>query len=106
SGARTSQNGRHPLPDRDAFHQLMVTAGVGRDTQVVVYDQQDGAMAARLWWMLRWLGHERVAVLNGGWQAWLDSGLPVDDTVMEATPRLPGPANQPLPLLEPLNTTV
>lgn len=106
SAALTAHNGRHPLPDREDFHDLIVTAGVGRDTQVVVYDQKDGAMAARLWWMLRWLGHERVAVLNGGWQAWQDAGLPVDDRVLEGTPPLPGPAANPLPLRDPINGTV
>ncbi len=106
SGTRTSTNGRHPLPEREAFHQLMVNAGVGAETQVVVYDAQDGSTAARLWWMLRWLGHEAVAILDGGWSAWLAAGMPVDDVAYDALPPWPGPASNPLPLGEPLNDTV
>lgn len=106
SGPRTSSSGRHPLPDRTAFHRLMVEAGVGANQQVVVYDAGDGSTAARLWWMLRWLGHEAVAVLDGGWKAWVAAGLPIADQPRESVPALPGPAAQPLPLGEPLNGTV
>jgi len=68
-------SGRHPLPDPDAFARTLGGWGVGPGVQVVAYDA-GGAYAARLWWMLRWLGHEAVAVLDGGWQAWLAEGLP------------------------------
>jgi thiosulfate/3-mercaptopyruvate sulfurtransferase len=62
--------GRHPLPDREQLTEAMREAGVGRTTQVVVYDDAGGSVAARLWWLLRWFGHPAVAVLDGGIQAW------------------------------------
>ena len=74
---KTGTNGRHPLPALDDFLALMRTHGVAPGTQVVVYDGGPGAFAAHLWWMLRWMGHEAVAVLDGGWAAWKASGLPV-----------------------------
>ena len=70
SAAKTGRNGRHPLPDRTVFAQLMARFGLTADTQVVAYDAQGSMYAARLWWMLRWLGHAGVAVLDGGLQAW------------------------------------
>ncbi|MBK9615521.1 MAG: sulfurtransferase [Uliginosibacterium sp.] len=70
SAGKTGKNGRHPLPDRDAFAARLAALGVAPGTQVVAYDAAGGMMAARLWWMLRWLGHEKVAVLDGGWPAW------------------------------------
>ncbi|WP_077037769.1 sulfurtransferase [Pelomonas sp. KK5] len=70
SAAKTGRNGRHPLPDREAFAARMAALGLTPDTQVVAYDAQGSMYAARLWWMLRWLGHERVAVLDGGLAAW------------------------------------
>jgi thiosulfate/3-mercaptopyruvate sulfurtransferase len=73
----TPQSGRHPLPDPDRLCDWLGGRGVSRDTQVVVYDDTGGTMAVRLWWLLRWLGHDRVAMLDGGWQAWLQAGLPV-----------------------------
>lgn len=63
-------SGRHPLPDREAFARRLATLGLDAQTQVVVYDSQNGMTAARLWWMLRWLGHDTVAVLDGGLPAW------------------------------------
>lgn len=74
AGTKTGTNGRHPLPDRDALVARFCAWGVNNDTQVVAYDAQGGAMASRLWWLLRWLGHDRVAVLDGGWKAWCESG--------------------------------
>lgn len=62
--------GRHPLPDRQAFTAWLCSEGVDNNTQVVAYDNAGGAFAARLWWLMRWLGHEAVAVLDGGLQAW------------------------------------
>jgi thiosulfate/3-mercaptopyruvate sulfurtransferase len=70
SGPLTGSNGRHPLPDPATFAAKLGAAGVGRDSQVVAYDAQGGASAARLWWMLRWLGHDAVAVLDGGLGKW------------------------------------
>ena len=65
------RTGRHPLPDRAGFQALLANHGVEADTQVVAYDDAGGMFAARLWWMVRWTGHTRVAVLDGGYQAWL-----------------------------------
>jgi thiosulfate/3-mercaptopyruvate sulfurtransferase len=76
SGPKTGANGRHPLPDPEAFATLLAERGVDNETQVVAYDDADGIFASRLWWMLRWLGHERVAVLDGGFPAWVEEGLP------------------------------
>lgn len=72
--ARTGRNGRHPLPDRADFARTAGRFGITPQTQVVVLDRQGSMYAARLWWMLRWLGHERVAVLDGGFVAWLSAG--------------------------------
>lgn len=71
SASKTGKNGRHPLPDQTTFAHTIATLGITPNTQVVVYDDQSGMFAGRVWWMLRWLGHEAVAVLDGGWQAWL-----------------------------------
>jgi len=69
--------GRHPLPDRDAFVETLRRWGVRHGSQVVAYDAHGGMYAARLWWMLRWIGHEAVAVLDGGLPAWQALGLPL-----------------------------
>lgn len=74
AGPATGSNGRHPLPDRRQIAQLLQRAGLHQHSKVVVYDESDGSFAARAWWLLRWLGHSNVVVLNGGWQAWLDVG--------------------------------
>jgi thiosulfate/3-mercaptopyruvate sulfurtransferase len=66
--------GRHPLPRRDVFAATLGRMGVDAGTQVVVYDRSGGMFAARAWWMLRWLGHREVAVLDGGWPAWISAG--------------------------------
>ena len=63
--------GRHPLPAPEAFAGLLAALGIGNDTQVIAYDDANGSFAARLWWMLRWLGHGAVAVLDGGFKAWI-----------------------------------
>lgn len=65
-----ASGGRHPLPTREAFAQWLGECGLTPDTQVVVYDRQGANYCGRLWWMLKWVGHEAVAVLDGGWQAW------------------------------------
>ena len=70
SGVQSGWNGRHPLPDPYVFAVKLGMYGVTRDTQVVAYDDADGMMSARLWWLLRWIGHTKVAVLDGGLQAW------------------------------------
>ncbi len=70
SGAKTGSNGRHPLPAPDALLQTFTRFGIGAGTQVVAYDQDSGMFASRLWWLLRWMGHDAVAVLNGGFAKW------------------------------------
>lgn len=70
SGNKTGRNGRHPLPDPAAFAARMGECGVGPDTQVVAYDNEGGIFASRLWWMLRWIGHDKVALLDGGLPGW------------------------------------
>jgi thiosulfate/3-mercaptopyruvate sulfurtransferase len=71
SAAKTGRNGRHPLPDATAFAAWLGRQGLQRSDQVVCYDAGNGAMAARLWWMLRWIGHQAAAVLDGGLAKWL-----------------------------------
>lgn len=73
--------GRHPLPDAEQFAKWVRDHGIKETTQVIVYDQGGGAIAARLWWLLRWIGHTGVAVLDGGWQNWVRAGLPTDQSV-------------------------
>ena len=75
--------GRHPLPDGATFERTLRRLGIDNESQVVAYDDAGGGLAARLWWMLRWMGHERVAVLDGGITAWQAAGLPIEtDTVV------------------------
>ena len=73
----TGRNGRHPLPTVEAFAERLGQAGIGAGRQVIAYDAQACVMASRLWWMLRWLGHDAVAVLDGGWNKWTAEGRPV-----------------------------
>ena len=68
------RTGRHPLPDPEVFAGALGRWGVAADTQLVAFDDMGGAFAARLWWMARWLGHDAVAVLDGGWSAWTSAG--------------------------------
>lgn len=74
SGAMCGTNGRHPLPAPEALAARFGAIGISAETQVVIYDDAQGMIAGRLWWLLRWLGHEKVAVLDGGLQAWLAAG--------------------------------
>jgi thiosulfate/3-mercaptopyruvate sulfurtransferase len=74
SGPVTASSGRHPLPEPATLADRFGRWGIGEGTQVVAYDDAGGACAARLWWLLRWLGHEQVAVLDGGVQAWVAAG--------------------------------
>ena len=70
--------GRHPLPDAAELAGRLSRVGIGNDTRVVAYDDQGGAMASRLWWLLRYLGHENVFVLDEGFSAWKREGFPVN----------------------------
>jgi thiosulfate/3-mercaptopyruvate sulfurtransferase len=74
----TADSGRHPLPLPEVLAERFASFGIGDDMQVVAYDDANGSLAARAWWLLRWLGHERVAVLDGGLKAWLASGGAVE----------------------------
>ncbi len=82
----TGKNGRHPLPDPLAFMRTLGAAGVDTTKQVVAYDAQTGVYASRLWWMLRWLGHENVAVLDGGYARWTQEGRTLTAAVPQPAP--------------------
>jgi len=85
-------HGRHPLPESEAFSATLGRWGIGPQTQVVVYDAADGSMAAaRLWWLLRLLGHRGAAVLDGGFAAWQAQGLPVTDRAAAPSALAPYP---------------
>jgi thiosulfate/3-mercaptopyruvate sulfurtransferase len=90
SGPKTGANGRHPLPERSAFVTWLGKQGLKPSERIACYDGGNGAMAARLWWMLRWAGHESVAVLDGGFAKWLAEKRPVTRDL----PRFP-PTNYP-----------
>ena len=96
STAKTGRNGRHPLPERAAFARTAGAFGIGPQTQVVALDRQGGMYAARLWWMLRWLGHGSVAVLDGGFAAWLAAGGGSSVDTETARPLGPYPERAPL----------
>lgn len=89
------RTGRHPLPDIAAFAQTLGRWGVGEGVQVVVYDAGPGAIAARLWWMLNWLGHDAAAVLDGGFAHWTAAGYPVSEEESEAPERAFTPRPRP-----------
>lgn len=76
SAPRTGKNGRHPLPDPERLADSLGEAGLSARKQVIAYDAQGGMVASRLWWLLRWLGHLPVAVLDGGWTQWTAEGRP------------------------------
>jgi thiosulfate/3-mercaptopyruvate sulfurtransferase len=87
SGAVTPHSGRHPLPDPDDFASRLGALGVDASCQLIAYDQGNGAYAARLWWLARWIGLTRVAVLDGGFAAWRAAGLPLEAAVRARVPR-------------------
>ena len=84
SGPPTTDSGRHPLPSPARMIETFGRLGVATAAQVAVYDDAGGMIAARAWWMLRYLGHDAVAVLDGGWKAWRTAGLPVEAGEREA----------------------
>jgi thiosulfate/3-mercaptopyruvate sulfurtransferase len=86
SGRKTGANGRHPLPDPQDFEKWLEKTGLTPQDQAVCYDAGPGAMAARLWWMLRWIGHDKVAVLDGGFVKWTKEGRAVSVDVPLFTP--------------------
>ncbi|MBE0613871.1 MAG: sulfurtransferase [Burkholderiales bacterium] len=77
SAPPNGKNGRHPLPDPQVFMRTLAAVGIDSGKQVVAYDVKTGVYPSRLWWMLRWLGHENVAVLDGGYAKWIAEGRPV-----------------------------
>jgi len=94
AGPRTGGNGRHPLPSVEALAATFGRFGIAPDSQVIVYDQDSGGWASRLWWSLRYLGHDAVALLDGGWAKWTQEGRPVATgeehrtaAMFDATPR-------------------
>lgn len=92
SGTKTSADGiffgRHPLPSKDDFIRHLRELGVNHTSQVIAYDAHGGMFAARLWWMLRWVGHSAVAVLDGGVAAWSELGFTLETKVPQITPGL------------------
>jgi thiosulfate/3-mercaptopyruvate sulfurtransferase len=84
AGERTGRNGRHPLPETGDFVALLRGFGVNGDTQIVAYDAGGDMFAARLWYMLRLIGHDASAVLDGGYAAWTASGFPVETAIPPA----------------------
>jgi thiosulfate/3-mercaptopyruvate sulfurtransferase len=86
AGAITPASGRHPLPHLADWVASLSRWGIDENVQVVAYDQGSGAYAARLWWLMRWVGHTRVAVLDGGYAAWLAAALPVSAAVERRAP--------------------
>jgi thiosulfate/3-mercaptopyruvate sulfurtransferase len=101
SGPKTGRNGRHPLPPREAFAATLGRIGITPSTRVVALDRHGGVYAARLWWMLRWIGHADAAVLDGGVDAWVAAGgaLVADDGASPV-------AAAPYPQCSPLTTQV
>jgi len=87
AGPVNPSTGRHPLPDPSTLASKLGEWGIDRQTRVVVYDQGNSFFAARAWWLLRWLGHEQVAMLDGGLAAWLAAGQPLETALPEVTLR-------------------
>lgn len=77
SGPVKEHGGRHPLPDVELFTEKLAQAGISNSTTVIAYDNKEGAFAGRLWWLLNYMGHKNVYILNGGMQAWLEIGGPI-----------------------------
>jgi len=95
SGPKTGHNGRHPLRTREAYADWMASLGITPTREVVVYDRQAGMFAARAWWVLRWMGHAQVAVLDGGLDAWVRAGGQLTTNVPAPSPASPSPAARP-----------
>lgn len=85
SGEKTGSNGRHPLPDPVGFAALLAAYGASDDSQIIAYDNGGDMFAARFWFLCRWIGHESVAVLDGGLNAWKDAGFPLTTDVPKPT---------------------
>ena len=98
SGPPTTDHGRHPLPTPEKMSELFSRLGIDETKQVVAYDDRNSMLASRLWWMLRYMGHEAVAVLDGGWNVWVAESGPVDvqstNNTAPATTRFTGAPNR------------
>lgn len=88
SGEPLTDHGRHPLPSPEALTRLFGRLGIDEGAQVVVYDDADAGIAARLWWLLRYMGHGSVAVMDGGFRAWNSAGLPLESGPVEVVPKI------------------
>lgn len=88
SGKKGTHGGRHPLPDLNELAEKLGAAGIDRSVKVVCYDDQGGAMASRCWWLLKYMGHDNVALLEGGYSLWLEQGRPVTTDVPSVAPRV------------------
>ena len=86
SGDPVTDCGRHPMPSPERIKRTFERFGISDQTHVVVYDDQASMLAARAWWMLRYIGHQRVSLLNGGWAAWQTAALPTDSGEQEYSP--------------------
>jgi Rhodanese-related sulfurtransferase len=84
----TGTNGRHPLPAPSAFLSTLGRLGISNDAQVIAYDQDTGMYASRFWWMLRWMGHDAVGVLDGGYARWVAEGRPTSAGIEQKTARV------------------
>ncbi len=89
SSPETQTSGRHPLPDPHTLQNKLIDWGVNQDTQIVVYDDVSGVIAGRFWWVLQWMGHSQVAVLDGGFDCWQNARYPLEST----TPIVSKPGN-------------
>lgn len=87
SGIKTGSNGRHPLPSPDAFADFLASHGATETTHLVAYDDAGGMYAARFWWLARWIGLSRAAVLDGGWEKWVAEGRPLSNEPPTVRPR-------------------
>ncbi|MEY4863211.1 MAG: 3-mercaptopyruvate sulfurtransferase [Pseudomonadota bacterium] len=106
SAAKNGRNGRHPMPSQEQVRALLAGLGLQPEQQLVVYDTSGGLMASRLWWMARWVGHARVAVLDGGLPAWQRAGYPVTTELPTVQPCTPWPERAPLERLMQLQEMV
>lgn len=95
AGRPTGTNGRHPLPPVQDLARTLGRFGIGAGTQVVAYDQDAGMYASRFWWLLRYAGHDAVAVLDGGWSRWLAEGRPTRGGEESRTPVTFDPSPRP-----------
>ncbi|RAL25729.1 sulfurtransferase [Thermoflavimicrobium daqui] len=88
SGSVEKHGGRHPIPRQDLLAKKLGNIGINEQTHVIAYDDQQGAMASRLWWLLKYLGHDQVSILDGGWKQWIKHGFPITNTLPSNSPTI------------------